>query len=44
MANGELVKELQELWWAEAERNRVLPLMGGLSIMYGILPPLPTTE
>ena len=36
------VKELQELWWKEAERNRVLPLMGGLSVIYGILPPLPT--
>src|SRR5262249_39748924 len=36
------VKELQELWWKEAERNRVLPLMGGLSVMYGMLPPLPT--
>ena len=23
--------ELQELWWQEAERNRVLPLLGGLS-------------
>jgi len=37
------VKELQELWWSEAERNRVLPLMAGVSVMYGILPPLPTT-
>jgi arylsulfatase A-like enzyme/uncharacterized membrane protein len=37
------VKELQELWWQEAERNRVLPLMGGLAILYGNLPPLPTT-
>ena len=36
------VRELQELWWAEAERNRVLPLMAGVSVMYGILPPLPT--
>ena len=36
------VKELQELWWSEAERNRVLPLMAGMSVMYGILPPLPT--
>jgi arylsulfatase len=36
------VKELQELWWQEAERNRVLPLMAGVSVMYGILPPLPT--
>jgi arylsulfatase A-like enzyme/uncharacterized membrane protein len=34
--------ELQELWWAEAERNRVLPLLGGLSVFFGILPPLPT--
>ncbi|MFN8469603.1 MAG: sulfatase-like hydrolase/transferase [Caldilineaceae bacterium] len=36
------VQELQELWWHEAERNRVLPLMAGLSVLYGILPPLPT--
>ena len=36
------VQELQELWWAEAERNRVLPLWGGACVMYGILPPLPT--
>jgi len=36
------VQELQELWWSEAERNRVLPLMAGLSVIYGILPPLPT--
>lgn len=38
----EKVEELQELFWAEAERNRVLPLMGGLSVIYGIMPPLPT--
>ena len=38
----EKVKELQELWWKEAERNRALPLMAGLSVLYGILPPLPT--
>jgi arylsulfatase A-like enzyme/uncharacterized membrane protein len=36
------VEELQELWWSEAERNKVLPLMGGLSVIYGILPPMPT--
>ena len=36
------VAELQALWWEEAERNRVLPLMAGVSVMYGILPPLPT--
>lgn len=35
--------ELQELWWEEAERNRVLPLLGGLAVMFGDLPPLPTT-
>lgn len=35
--------ELQQLWWEEAERNRVLPLLGGLAVMYGDLPPLPTT-
>jgi hypothetical protein len=34
--------ELQELWRAEAGRNRVLPLLGGMSIFFGILPPLPT--
>jgi arylsulfatase len=38
----EVVQELQEFWWKEAERNRVLPLMAGLSVLYGILPPLPT--
>ncbi len=41
-AHPEKVRELQELWWKEAERNRVLPLMAGFSVLYGILPPLPT--
>jgi arylsulfatase len=36
------VKELRELWWAEAERNRALPLLAGVSVLFGILPPLPT--
>ncbi|HSB39520.1 MAG TPA: arylsulfatase [Gaiellaceae bacterium] len=36
------IEELKELWWQEAERNRVLPLMGWAAIFYGILPPLPT--
>ena len=36
------VAELQALWWSEAERNRVLPLMAGFSVIYGILPPMPT--
>jgi hypothetical protein len=35
--------ELARLWWAEGERNRVLPLLGGLAVMLGSLPPLPTT-
>ncbi len=38
----EKLAELKELFWAEAERNRVLPLLGGFSIFFGILPPLPT--
>jgi len=36
------LKELQDLWWHEAERNRVLPLLGGICPFFGILPPLPT--
>ena len=36
------LKELQELWWAEAEPNRALPLLGGMAIFFGLLPPLPT--
>ena len=37
----EKLEELKALFWEEAERNRVLPLLGGLCVMYGILPPLP---
>jgi arylsulfatase len=36
------LEELQALFWAEAERNRALPLLAGFSIFFGILPPLPT--
>ncbi|VBA48358.1 Arylsulfatase [Mycobacterium attenuatum] len=39
----DMLAELQQLWWQEAERNRVLPLLGGLAVMFGDLPPLPTT-
>ncbi|WP_448810482.1 arylsulfatase [Agromyces bauzanensis] len=39
----ERLAELKELFWQEAERNSVLPLLGGMSIFFGILPPLPTT-
>ncbi|MEZ5184356.1 MAG: sulfatase-like hydrolase/transferase [Candidatus Nanopelagicales bacterium] len=40
--NPEKLKELMDLFWEEAERNRVLPLLGGLSMFFGVLPPLPT--
>ncbi|WP_394248470.1 arylsulfatase [Arthrobacter pityocampae] len=40
--NPDKVAELVELFWAEAERNRVLPLLGGFAAFFGILPPLPT--
>jgi arylsulfatase A-like enzyme/uncharacterized membrane protein len=40
--NPDKLEELKELFWQEAERNRVLPLMGCMSIFFGILPPLPT--
>jgi arylsulfatase len=36
------LKELKDLWWAEAERNRALPLLAGFSVLFGDLPPLPT--
>ena len=36
------VAELTELFWSEAERNRVLPLLGGFAAFFGILPPMPT--
>jgi arylsulfatase len=34
--------ELKDLFWQEAERNRVLPLLGGMAAFFGILPPMPT--
>ncbi|HEU4514121.1 MAG TPA: arylsulfatase [Nocardioidaceae bacterium] len=40
--NPEKLAELVELFWAEAERNRVLPLLGGFAVFFGILPPMPT--
>jgi arylsulfatase A-like enzyme len=42
-ANPDKLQELKDLWWVEAERNRVLPLLGGMAIFFGILPPMPTT-
>jgi arylsulfatase len=41
--NPEKLAELKELFWKEAERNRALPLLGSLSVFFGILPPMPTT-
>jgi arylsulfatase len=38
----EKLAELQEVFWQEAERNKVLPLLGGLSVFFGDLPPMPT--
>jgi arylsulfatase A-like enzyme/uncharacterized membrane protein len=38
----EKLAELRELFWREAERNRALPLLGGLAVFFGILPPMPT--
>ena len=40
--NPEKLTELKELFWQEAERNRVLPLFGSVAVFFGILPPLPT--
>ena len=40
--NAAKLKELQEVWWQEAERNNVLPLLGCFSIFFGMLPPMPT--
>ena len=37
----EKVTELTELFWAEAEANNVLPLLGGLTSFFGMVPPIP---
>src|SRR5450631_1046205 len=37
----EKVRELQELFWQEAEEHHVLPLLGGLTTFFGMAPPLP---
>ena len=39
----EKVKELQELFWQEAEKYNVLPLMATLAGFFGMVPPLPET-
>ena len=40
--NPAKLKELKALFWEEAERNRVLPVLGSIAVFFGILPPLPT--
>ena len=40
--NPEKVKELQALFWEEAEKYNVKPLLAGFSPFFGILPPLGT--
>ena len=40
-AHPEKVQELKDLFWQEAERYKVLPLLATLSTFFGILPPLP---
>jgi len=37
----EKVEELKKLFWEEAERNNVLPLLATLSAFFGMTPPLP---
>ena len=37
----EKVQELKDLFWQEAERYKVLPLLGALSAFFGLLPPIP---
>ena len=40
--NPEKLAELKELFWEEAEKHNVLPLLAGFSVFFGILPPMPT--
>ena len=40
----EKVEELQELFWQEAEKYNVLPLLGGLTGFFGITPPIPPSR
>ena len=37
----EKVQELKDLFWEEAERYKVLPLLAALSAFFGIVPPIP---
>jgi arylsulfatase A-like enzyme len=35
------VQELHDLFWQEAEANHVLPLLGGFTSFFGMVPPIP---
>ena len=37
----EKVEELKQLFWEEADKYQVLPLLGGLTSFFGMLPPIP---
>ena len=41
-SNPEKVKELQDLFWEEAEKYNIKPLLAGFSPFFGIVPPLGT--
>ena len=38
----EKVQELKDLFWAEAERYQVLPLLATIATFFGMVPPIPT--
>ena len=38
----EKLAELKELFWEEATKHNVLPLLAGFSVFFGMLPPMPT--
>ena len=40
--NPDKLAELKELFWEEAARNHVLPLLGGFAAFFGLVPPMPT--
>jgi arylsulfatase len=40
--NPEKLEELKALFWDEAERHQVLPLLGCVATFFGDLPPVPT--
>jgi arylsulfatase len=40
--NPKKLQELKDLFWKEAEKYKVTPLLAGFSLFFGIKPPLPT--